>query len=216
MFIKTLISGVLYKLYAVKRRSVRMVILFFVSKLEGGPMFSMTLRRIFRDYHHINVGLYTYGWFNPRQIAPFTDIGRYCSIASGVIISDINHPVEFKSTHPFFFNSIFNYVEKGLIQKNKLTIGNDVWLGCNAVILPGVANIGDGAVIGAGAVVTKDVPDFAIVVGNPGRIIKYRFSEETIARLKAEQWWNKDIEELQTTIPEFCCRYETQTDRWSV
>lgn len=82
-------------------------------------------------------------------------------------------------------------------------IGHDVWIGQNAIILPTVKRIGDGAVIGAGAVVTKDVPDFAIVLGNPANVVKYRFSGETIDRIKRQAWWNKDMEELKGDFEKF-------------
>lgn len=74
----------------------------------------------------------------------------------------------------------------------KTIIGNDVWLGANSLVLKGV-KIGDGAVIGAGAVVTKDVPPYAIVGGNPAKVIKMRFDDETIGKLMQLQWWNLDL-----------------------
>jgi acetyltransferase-like isoleucine patch superfamily enzyme len=77
-----------------------------------------------------------------------------------------------------------------------LSIGNDVWIGQNAIILPSVARIGDGAVIGAGAVVTKDVEPYSIVVGNPARLLRYRFSQETIVKLQESRWWEKSVGEL--------------------
>jgi acetyltransferase-like isoleucine patch superfamily enzyme len=119
-----------------------------------------------------------------------------------------NHPLEFKSTHPFFFNPSLGYVARELISRNSLTIGNDVWVEYNAIILPSVKIVGDGAVIGAGAVVTRDVPDFAVVAGNPAKFIKWRFSEKTRAELKASQWWNKNIEELSQNIEEFLSPFE--------
>ena len=85
-------------------------------------------------------------------------------------------------------NSEFEYAKK-------VSIGNDVWIGCNAIIKKGI-KIGNGAVIGAGSVVTKDVPAYAIVVGNPGKIIKYRFEDSIIKELKEIKWWNWSIEEI--------------------
>ena len=114
-----------------------------------------------------------------------------------------NHPIMFKSTHPYFFNSTLGYVNKELIPMRSIEIGNDVWVGRNAMILPSVKKIGDGAVIGAGAVVTRDVPDFAVVAGNPAVVIKYRFRPETIHKIKQSKWWDKDIEELKGNIEEF-------------
>jgi virginiamycin A acetyltransferase len=117
-----------------------------------------------------------------------------------------------KSMHPYFYNPVFGYVTEHRNRINRLTIGNDVWFGYAAIILPSVVRIGDGAVIGAGSVVTKDVPDFAVVAGNPARIIRYRFSSQTIARLKEERWWDKSAEELESSIETFMQSYETTPD----
>ena len=210
----SILSRVFYKLYSTRRRILRNIILRAVTKLEGGEMLSSTLRRIFLDYHQVEIGLYSYGGcFDPCAIAPFTKIGRYCSFASGVRIFNGNHPLEFKSMHPFFYNPTFGYVEKELISRNKLTIGNDVWVGYDAVITPSVKSIGDGALIGAGAVVSKNVPDFAVVAGNPARVIKYRFSEETRLKIKNSKWWNKDIEDLRKDLEEFTRPFENEQDR---
>ncbi|MBN1508508.1 MAG: CatB-related O-acetyltransferase [Sedimentisphaerales bacterium] len=191
-----------YRLYAVRRTRMRRWILRILARAEGGYARSRTIRRIFRDYHQIEVGMYSYGGcFDASAITPFTRIGRYCSFAGGVKVFNGNHPMEFRSTHPFFFNPEFGFVDHDLAPRTRLVVGNDVWVGCNAIILPAVRHIGDGAVIGAGAVVTKDVPDFAVVAGNPATIIRYRFSEEVQQEIKASRWWDKDVEEL--TISDF-------------
>ncbi|MHC4753199.1 MAG: CatB-related O-acetyltransferase [Planctomycetota bacterium] len=204
MILKKLLTGFLYKLYAVKRQRLRNIILEVVTKLEGGQMWSSTLRRIFADYHNIEVGMYSYGGcFDPHRIRAYTKIGRYCSFAQGVLRLNRNHPMKFKSMHPFFFNTLLGYVQEELVPQSKLIIGNDVWVGQNAIILPRVERIGDGAVIGAGAIVTKDVPDFAVVSGNPAKVIKYRFSRETIDKINDSHWWNKGIEELKEYLEEF-------------
>ena len=204
-----LLSKLLYKVYACKQSWLRNITLRIIEGLERGQTVSPTLRRIFSDYHHVEIGLYSYGGcFKPDAIAPFTKIGRYCSFANGVRVFNGNHPLEFKSTSPFFFNPSLGFVARELISRNSLTIGNDVWVGYNAIILPSVKIVGDGAVIGAGAVVTRDVPDFAVVAGNPAKFIKWRFSEKTRAELKASQWWNKNIEELSQNIEEFLSPFE--------
>lgn len=201
---KSVFSYFLYRLYAVGRRRLRNRILSVVTKLEKGEMVSRTLRRILLDYHDIDVGMYSYGGcFDPMRIWPYTKIGRYCSFGSGVWRFNANHPTKFKSTHPYFYNPLCGHVEQELIHRSELVVGNDVWVGQNVIILARVRRIGDGAVIGAGAVVTKDVPDYAIVAGNPARIINYRFSEKTIEKMKAEQWWNKTIEEVKVSIGDF-------------
>jgi acetyltransferase-like isoleucine patch superfamily enzyme len=137
------------------------------------------------------------------MVDPHTKIGRYSSIAAGVRVVNHNHPLAFKGTSGLFFNPVLGLCDRWLVDHNPLEIGNDVWIGANAVILPEVNRIGDGAVIGAGAVVNRDVPPYAVVLGNPGRVVKYRFSPEVIACLLAEKWWEKDIEDLAERIGEF-------------
>lgn len=129
-------------------------------------------------------------------------IGRYCSIAPDVYVGLEDHPINQCSTSDFFYNrgkwafakdfhqynDYFRFADLG-IKKEKIVIGNDVWIGYGARILKGV-HIHDGAVIGAGAVVTKDVPPYAVVGGVPAKIIKYRFSEKIIQRFFEISWWN--------------------------
>jgi virginiamycin A acetyltransferase len=212
-----MLSEILFKMYALKSGRLRKIILSLVTKIEKGQMYSATLRKIFSKYHNIEIGMYSYGGcFEPGAIAQFTIIGRYCSFASGVRVFNGDHPLQFKSMHPFFYNPALGYVKNELISRNRITIGNDVWLGHNAIILSNVRSIGDGAVIGAGTVVTKDVPDFAVVVGNPGKVIKYRFSEQTIQKLKKERWWDKDIDELKAKLDSFTqdCEKILQADEF--
>jgi virginiamycin A acetyltransferase len=199
-----LIGKLLFKLYGLSdRRSVRSLIRNIVLRLEGGGHYSHTIRRIFSVYHQVEIGMYTRDPCSyVNQFPPGTKIGRYSGIYPTVKAFSANHPMDRKSTHAFFFNPKLGYA-KSDITRTKLTIGNDVCVYHNAIILPSVNRIGDGAVIGAGAVVTKDVPDFAVVVGNPGKVIKYRFSEQTIRKLKQERWWDRDIKELQKSLDEF-------------
>jgi acetyltransferase-like isoleucine patch superfamily enzyme len=133
----SILSKLLYKLYTIRKKKLRCIILRAVVRFEGGEMLSPTLRRIFSDYHQIDIGLYSYGGcFDLGRITAQTKIGRYCSFAEGVCILNRNHPVEFKSTHPYFFNTTLGYVEKELIPMRHIVIGNDVWVGRNALILP--------------------------------------------------------------------------------
>jgi virginiamycin A acetyltransferase len=185
----------LVRLYAVNR--LRGLVLWLLRRLEGNEFHSVTLRTIFSKYWGVEVGLYTHGaCFKPWAVDRETTIGRYCSIAGGVHIVNHNHPLSFKGTSGLFFNPALGLSDRWLVEYNPLDIGNDVWIGANAVVLPEVSRIGDGAVIGAGAVVNRDVPPYAVVLGNPGRVVKYRFPPEVIARLLEEKWWEKDLDDL--------------------
>jgi virginiamycin A acetyltransferase len=174
-----------------------------LNRIEGGEMYSPTLREIFRRYHGVDVGLYTHGGcFTPHSFGRNTTIGRYTSIARSAFAATLDHPTEFKGMHGFFFNSRLGYTDR-VREYSQLTIGNDVWLGHNAIISSNVSEIGDGAVIGAGAVVFKDVPPYAVVVGNPGRVVRYRFTPETIIQLLDEKWWEKEIDDLASEVASF-------------
>ena len=128
------------------------------------------------------------------------EIGSFCSLASGIHIGLAEHPTEWVSTSPVFQNvnsSIKKKYAELLLPKDKSTIiGNDVWIGTNAIIKKGVY-IGDGAVIGSGAVVTKDIPPYSIVGGCPAKIIRYRFNDNIVERLIKSKWWNLSEIELE-------------------
>ena len=133
-------------------------------------------------------------------------IGKFCSIACGAkfLFNSANHTLSSLSTYPFpLFFEEWNLEKKNVAQswdnKGDIIIGNDVWIGYEAVILAGVS-IGDGAIIGARAVVTKDVPPYTIVGGVPAKSIKKRFSDETISSLLSIQWWNWSKEKISKNI----------------
>lgn len=193
-----LMRNILKKLYAFDNWTFRMHILRHIASIEGGQQYSATIRTIFREYHQIEIGMFSYGGcFSPGNAPEKTIIGRYCSFAAEFRILNGNHPANFKSMHPFFYNPSFGYVNDLLITRSKLIVENDVWVGHAAIILPSVTRIENGAIIGAGCVVTESVPPFAIVVGNPGRIIKYRFDEKTIERIQQSKWWEKDMRDIK-------------------
>lgn len=123
-------------------------------------------------------------------------IGRYASIANNVAIGLGEHDYHGVST-----SSIFTGHDYDELTAAPCVIGHDVWIGNGAVIRRGVT-IGNGAVVGALAFVNKDVPPFAVVGGVPARVIKYRFDDETIARITASAWWEKDEEEAKTVVAE--------------
>jgi acetyltransferase-like isoleucine patch superfamily enzyme len=139
-------------------------------------------------YHEgrVRLGKYTYviGSLNFDSVDKTSTlrVGNYCSIAEGVhFLAGVDHRTDLISTYPF--------TEEHHTTKGPIRIGNDVWIGMNALILSGVT-IGDGAVVGAGAVVTKDVPPYAIVVGSPAKLVKHRFSPQVIERLLEISWWS--------------------------
>lgn len=150
---------------------------------------------------HVSIGRATY--ISPdTTIESNVTIGKYCSLAPGIFIAPGEHYIDFATTHPVLFNSLWrkklgikekrNYVNKIGKFEERTIIGNDVWIGLHAIIMRGV-KVGDGAVIAAGAVVTKDVPPYAIVGGVPARVIKYRFEKKKIEKLIEMKWWDKEI-----------------------
>ena len=134
-------------------------------------------------------------------------IGKFCSIACGAkfLFTSGNHALQSLSTYtfPIFFEE-WGLDPKDICRawdnKGDIVIGSDVWIGYEAVILSGVT-IGDGAIIGTRAVVTKDVPPYTIVGGVPARPIRKRFDEKTIAALEALRWWDWDEEKLRRSLP---------------
>lgn len=122
-------------------------------------------------------------------------IGKFCAIAKGVefIMNGANHRMNGVTTYPF--NIMGGGWEKAtpaledLPLKGDTVVGNDVWIGQNVTVLPGV-HIGDGAIIGANSVVASDIPAYAVAVGNPCRVVKMRFDQETVAKLLALKWWD--------------------------
>ncbi len=132
------------------------------------------------------------------RIYSYTCIGNFVSIGPNVIIAPTEHPIDLFTTHPIAYEHNERKIENN--QSNKITtIGNDVWICAGAIVKKGV-KINDGAIIAAGAVVTKDVPPYAIVGGVPAKIIKYRFDSKTIKYLISTQWWNKNIKEIKNDI----------------
>lgn len=121
-------------------------------------------------------------------------IGNYCSIANNVSIGQGEHDLTKISTNSIFYKNAFEE-----LTKNECVIGNDVWIGVDCIIKRGV-KIGNGAVIGANSVVTKDIPDFAIAVGSPAQIIKYRFDDKKIKQINLSNWWEKDKIEAEKII----------------
>lgn len=147
---------------------------------------------------NIQVGRYTSIWgpnITISSVIHSITIGNFCSIARNVSIQGHNHRMDLLSTYHIQQNIFGKSVFPELSSKGSIIIGHDVWIGAGAVILSGVV-IGNGAVIGSNAVVTHDVPEFAVVAGNPAKIIKYRFSLEQINKINTLKWWDWPIDEI--------------------
>lgn len=136
-------------------------------------------------------------------------IGSFCSIGSGaafMMAGNQGHRHDWISTFPFHYsaeNPEFAAAPDGYIPAGDTVVGNDVWIGSEAMIMPGI-RIGHGAIIGARAVVTRDVAPYAIVAGNPAREIRKRFDDARIAMLLEMAWWDWDAEELRDAMPLLC------------
>ena len=137
-------------------------------------------------------------------------IGKYCSIGPNVQIGLSPHPTrKYVSSYPGFFSDnnsgcSYRFTDKTLFDESipSTILGNDIWIGSNAII-PGGIKIGNGAIIGAGAVVVKDVPSYAIVGGNPAKLIRYRFTSEYISLLEELSWWDWEIDKIKKYAPFF-------------
>lgn len=131
----------------------------------------------------------------------YTDIGAFVSIANKVVLGGGKHPMGWVGMSPAFYEGRDSIAFKASTHSRpaptRISIGNDVWIGHSVIVMQGVT-IGNGAVVGAGAVVTRAVPDYGIVAGNPARLIRYRFDDETIRRLLATAWWDFDAELLRS------------------
>jgi acetyltransferase-like isoleucine patch superfamily enzyme len=165
----------------------------FDSKVEPGSTFinSVLLRHSYVGYDSTIIN---------------ASIGSFCSISNRVVIGGASHPLHFVSTSPVFLShqdSVkIKYSYHEFLPVIKTNIESDVWIGEGAFVKSGI-KIGTGAVIGMGAVVTKDVPAYAIVGGNPATIIRYRFKPEIIDQLLASEWWLMSGEKLSEFAPLF-------------
>lgn len=158
--------------------------------------FDPWVRGEFRRKYNIDVGLYSYGCFDRWRIPGPLRIGRYCSFSKTCRVVDANHDLHALTTHPLVYEARFGVVERDTIHAETLVIEDDVWIGHHAIILPGCKFIGRGAVIGAGSIVTRDVPAYSVVAGVPARVMRMRFEPETIAAIEASRWWEMDLDAL--------------------
>ncbi|MBN1075000.1 antibiotic acetyltransferase [Clostridium botulinum] len=167
--------------------------------LENAKMLPVNNRR-----SNLENGDFTYGipniltWNEGTKVI----IGKFCSIAGEVdIFLGGNHRNDWITTYPFnVLCGSYNYIKGHPSTKGNVIIGNDVWIGRRTTILSGV-NIGNGVSIGANSVIAKDIPNYAIVAGNPAKIIRYKFDTETINKLLEISWWDWELEDLRRIVP---------------
>ena len=157
----------------------------------------------------LEVALGDYSYIVNDSDAAYTTIGKFCSIAAMTRINPGNHPMQRASQAHFTYRASAYFPGESdeaeffdWRRQHHVHIGHDVWIGYGAIVLPG-RNIGTGAVVAAGAVVTKDVPAYTIVAGNPARPIRRRFSEDVAGRLAKLAWWDWDHDKLRSALPDF-------------
>jgi acetyltransferase-like isoleucine patch superfamily enzyme len=174
--------------------------------------------KIYSPYRILNttIGKGTYISLNSKISE--TIIGKFCSIGPNFVSGWGIHPTDGLSTSPFFYSTTKqnggSIAKRDLIKERKpIVIGNDVFIGANVIVLDGVT-IGDGAIIGAGTIVSKNVPDYAIVYGNPFTIKRYRFTEKQRTKLKNIAWWDfddeklKDVHDMFFNVDKFITKYD--------
>lgn len=197
MFLKHTLISFYYLLRTIRRRII------FISQNPSCKFYRNALLSdsnlegfnvLFDDVQIISSKIGKQSYIQKRSTIVNSEIGKFCSIASNVNIGLGLHKINSVSTHPsFYLNTtplVKTFVNRDLFVANKKTkIGHDVWIGVGAIILDGI-NIGTGAIIGAGSVVTKDVDPYSIVGGVPAKHIKFRFEQNEISLLLKSEWWN--------------------------
>ncbi len=183
------------------KHCINRIYFYFFNKKNKSRIHSCSADPKAQYGHHVGIAENTivnydvcigkYSYVNTNSSVENCEIGNYCSISSGVWINPIEHNLTKRSTSPF--------IEPPIQKRPKVTIGNDVLISLNAIVLEGVS-IGNGAVIAAGAVVTKDVKPYEIVGGVPAKHIGWRFEQSEIDLISATKWWEKDLEDLAANM----------------
>lgn len=202
----------LKRLVFLRKNREKRVEVAYGSVIHGDSSFEGVNKIGINSYFEGSIGRNSY---IGRDSIFFGKIGRYCSVADDVKILIGTHPVNYVSTCPSFYSLLKQngesfidvqkfeeYIYADADNKYGIIIGNDVWIGDGATIMGGVT-IGDGAVVAAKAIVTKDIPPYAIVGGIPAKLIRYRFSEDQIFKLLKIQWWNWLAEDVKARAASF-------------
>lgn len=193
---KTLNPWLAYKLSFIRRHLCR----------DQYGKFKEGYRYISEKLFGFTVGKYSTGYEQFWHQTPLLNsIGAFCNISADNVTIAGNHPITTVSTNTFTYSKKVGFIDADkqithLANVEKITIGNDVWIGANVILLPGIT-IGDGAVIAAGAVVSKDVAPYSVVGGVPAKLIKYRFESKTICGLLSSKWWEWEDDKIKQFIP---------------
>lgn len=170
---------------------------------QGGEKTSQLLRELTYKDHNVQVGLYSYGgcFLNDFNIGGKVIVGRYCSFGQNIHYYGANHPIDYASCSPYFYQqtwaeSVNNKIEVKDVVRNTLIIGNDCWIGSGVIITSGCKKIGNGAIVAAGSVVTKDVEPYQIVGGVPAKCIRMRFDRNVIELLEKSKWYELEPDVL--------------------
>lgn len=203
MFIKKVIRLILSKIY--KKWSHPNVSLFSTCYKINQISKSTKVQHFCEIGSKSTVGEFSY--INVGTTIGAAVIGNFCSIGKNCFIGGGNHALSYISTSQRLYGkgNLFNELIEFEEFDSIVEIGSDVWIGPNSVVLQ-KANIGTGAVIASGSVVTKPVPPYAIVAGNPAKIIRYRFSEEKVKKLLESKWWDLDLIELKKMKMSFAAK----------
>ncbi len=177
-------------------------LMFRVLRRRENEYTSTRLRRVARRWFDLEVGMYSYGCFDPDRFPAGTRIGRYCSFARSAVAFDTDHPVDRPILHPAAYHPGFGVVDDWQVTPDALEIGDDVWVGHNATILANAKKIGRGAVIAAGAVVAREVAPYTIVAGVPAAMVKTRFDRQRIQEIERTRWWDLNLLELRVFLNE--------------
>lgn len=166
-------------------------LLSYIVRAEGGQLTSATLRTVLRDHFGVEAGAHSYGsLLVPGRADRGLTIGNYVSVGPDVRRFGAAHPLGHPSMHPYWYNRSLGLANDDEdVARTHCVIGHDAWIGAGAIILPGCTSIGIGAVVGAGSIVTKNVPDFAVVAGNPAKQIGERLSISLRARILEDEPW---------------------------
>ena len=183
-----------------KNKIDRNVVVASTAKVINSNLKYYSRLKDYSEIHHSKLGQFSY--VSQYSMVNKATIGKFCSIANGCYIGLWEHNTDV-STHSFYLYEHSGNFVKGYKNYDKdyieTKIGNDVWVGANSVILKGI-KVSHGAIIGAGSVVTKNIPPYSIAVGNPAKVIKYRYEKEDIKWLLKIKWWNFSRKKLDILI----------------